>query len=149
MLKQTLGWTIPKLRSPEAADRWTWLLLTAYTQLRLTRDITTDLRAPGRNPDPLSGSPAPGSAEDFGTCVHNPPVQPVSRNPPGPAPDAPPDCPTTSPQHATTSTPSPAQTSGNPNTARTPSQAAYDPAEQVKTQAKGMSRNPVGDSSGR
>lgn len=46
MLKQTLGWTTPKLRSPEAADRWTWLLLTAYTQLRLARDLTTDLRRP-------------------------------------------------------------------------------------------------------
>src|SRR5688572_8831738 len=46
MLKQTLGWTSPKLRSPQAADRWTWLLLTAYTQLRLARDLTTDLRHP-------------------------------------------------------------------------------------------------------
>jgi hypothetical protein len=46
MLKQTLGWTTPKLRSPDAADRWTWLLITAYTQLRLARDRTTDLRRP-------------------------------------------------------------------------------------------------------
>ncbi len=44
MLKQTLGWTTPKLRSPEAADRWTWLLITAYTQLRLARGHTADLR---------------------------------------------------------------------------------------------------------
>jgi hypothetical protein len=35
MLKQTLGRTSPKLRNPHAADRWTWLLLAAYTQLRL------------------------------------------------------------------------------------------------------------------
>lgn len=44
MLKQTLGWTTPKLRSPEAADRWTWLLITAYTQLRLARGHAADLR---------------------------------------------------------------------------------------------------------
>jgi hypothetical protein len=35
MLKQTLGWTAPKIRSPQQADRWTWLILAAYTQLRL------------------------------------------------------------------------------------------------------------------
>ena len=52
MLKQTLGWTTPKLRSPEAADRWTWLLLAAYTQLRLARDLTTDLRRPWEKPRP-------------------------------------------------------------------------------------------------
>ncbi|MEV6648946.1 NF041680 family putative transposase [Amycolatopsis sp. NPDC051371] len=46
MLKQTLGWTAPKLRSPEAADRWTWLLLVAYTQLRLARGLAADLRRP-------------------------------------------------------------------------------------------------------
>jgi DDE superfamily endonuclease len=50
MLKQTLGWTTPKLRSPDAADRWTWLLLTAYTQLRLARDLTADLRRPWEKP---------------------------------------------------------------------------------------------------
>ncbi|MFQ6332160.1 NF041680 family putative transposase [Nocardia sp. CWNU-33] len=46
MLKQTLGWTSPKLRDPAAADRWTWLLLAAYTQLRLARDHAADLRRP-------------------------------------------------------------------------------------------------------
>lgn len=35
--KQTLGWTTPKLRSPEAADRWTCILIVAHTQLRLVR----------------------------------------------------------------------------------------------------------------
>ncbi|WP_231642313.1 NF041680 family putative transposase [Nocardia sp. NRRL S-836] len=52
MLKQTLGWTAPKLRSPEAADRWTWLLITAYTQLRLARELTIDLRRPWEKPRP-------------------------------------------------------------------------------------------------
>jgi hypothetical protein len=52
MLKQTLGWTTPKLRSPEAADRWTWLLLAAYTQLRLARGLAADLRRPWEKPVP-------------------------------------------------------------------------------------------------
>jgi DDE superfamily endonuclease len=46
MWKQTLGWTRPRLRDPQAADRWTWLVLIAYTQLRLARDLTEDLRHP-------------------------------------------------------------------------------------------------------
>ena len=46
MLKQTLGWTSPKLRDPAAADRWTWLLIAAYTQLRLARHAVADLRRP-------------------------------------------------------------------------------------------------------
>jgi DDE superfamily endonuclease len=50
MLKQTLGWTSPKLRDPAAADRWTWLVLTAYTQLRLARGAAADLRRPWERP---------------------------------------------------------------------------------------------------
>lgn len=44
--KQTLKWTTPKLRAPAAADRWTWLLLLAYVQLRLARDQVADVRLP-------------------------------------------------------------------------------------------------------
>ena len=50
MLKQTLGWNVPKLRDPATADRWTWLLLTAYTQLRLARELTVDIRRPWEKP---------------------------------------------------------------------------------------------------
>ena len=50
--KQTLGWTTPKLRNPAAADRWTWLVIVAHTQLRLARDLTTDLRRPWERPCP-------------------------------------------------------------------------------------------------
>ncbi|WP_328535072.1 transposase [Streptomyces sp. NBC_00344] len=46
LFKQTLGWTCPKIRSPEAADRWTWLILAAFTQLRLARPLAADLRRP-------------------------------------------------------------------------------------------------------
>jgi hypothetical protein len=51
-VKQTLGWTTPKLRDPAAADRWTWLVIAAHTQLRLARDLTTDLRRPWERPCP-------------------------------------------------------------------------------------------------
>jgi hypothetical protein len=44
---QALGWTTPRVRTPEQTDRWTWLILAAYTQLRLARPITADARLPG------------------------------------------------------------------------------------------------------
>ncbi|MFE1522305.1 NF041680 family putative transposase [[Kitasatospora] papulosa] len=52
LFKQTLGWTCPKIRSPEAADRWTWLILAAFTQLRLARPLADDLRRPWEKPTP-------------------------------------------------------------------------------------------------
>ncbi|WP_315903481.1 NF041680 family putative transposase [Streptomyces violarus] len=59
MIKQTLGWTRPKLRSPEAADRWTWLVIAAHTQLRLTREAAADLRRPWERPtEPARLTPA-------------------------------------------------------------------------------------------
>lgn len=50
LLKQTLGWTCPKLRTPEQGDRWTWLTLAVYTQLRLARRLAADLRRPWEKP---------------------------------------------------------------------------------------------------
>ncbi|QNT90426.1 DDE superfamily endonuclease [Streptomyces griseofuscus] len=50
MIKQTLGWTRPKLRTPEAADRWTWLIVVAHTQLRLARPLAEDIRRPWERP---------------------------------------------------------------------------------------------------
>jgi hypothetical protein len=44
--KQTLGWVTPRVRHPEQADRWTWLLLAAATQLRLARPLVADQRLP-------------------------------------------------------------------------------------------------------
>lgn len=49
--KQILGWTTPKLRTPEAADRWTWIVLVAHTQLRLARPpLAADLRRSWEKP---------------------------------------------------------------------------------------------------
>jgi len=45
-LKQTLGWSTPRVRHPEQADRWTWLMVAAYTQLRLARGCVADRRLP-------------------------------------------------------------------------------------------------------
>ena len=50
--KQTLGWTTPRPRHPEQADRWTWLVLVASTQLRLARPVAVDARLPWERPRP-------------------------------------------------------------------------------------------------
>jgi hypothetical protein len=50
LFKQTLGWTTPKIRTPAAADRWTWLIIAAHTQLRLARQLVADLRRPWERP---------------------------------------------------------------------------------------------------
>jgi hypothetical protein len=45
-LKQTLGWSAPRVRHPGQADRWTWLVLAAFAQLRLARAHVVDQRLP-------------------------------------------------------------------------------------------------------
>jgi hypothetical protein len=50
--KQTLGWTTPRPRHPEQADRWTWLVLAGYAQLRLARQLACDQRLPWERPRP-------------------------------------------------------------------------------------------------
>ena len=52
LFKQVLRWTIPKIRDPEAADRWTWLIITCHAQLRLARPLAADLRLPWERPAP-------------------------------------------------------------------------------------------------
>jgi hypothetical protein len=48
--KQSLGWTKPRVRSPEQADRWTWLVVATYTQLQLARSWIADRRLPWERP---------------------------------------------------------------------------------------------------
>src|SRR5512132_1557610 len=50
--KQTLGWATPRPRRPDQADRWTWLVLAGYTQLRLAREAACDQRLPWERPRP-------------------------------------------------------------------------------------------------
>ena len=45
-LKQTFGWTTPRVRHPEQTDRWRWLVVAAYTQLRLALAHMADRRLP-------------------------------------------------------------------------------------------------------
>jgi hypothetical protein len=46
LLKQSMGWTTPRVRHPEQADRWSWLVVADYTQLRLARARVADQRLP-------------------------------------------------------------------------------------------------------
>jgi hypothetical protein len=50
--KQTLGWATPRPRHPAQAERWTWLVLAAYAQLRLAREAADDQRLPWEVPRP-------------------------------------------------------------------------------------------------
>lgn len=49
-LKGSLNWTLPRVRYPVQADRWTWLVLLAYTCLRLARPLVADQRLPWERP---------------------------------------------------------------------------------------------------
>ena len=48
--KTALGWAGARVRTPEQATRWTWLIITALTQLRLARPIAADRRLPWEKP---------------------------------------------------------------------------------------------------
>lgn len=48
--KQTLNWVTPRVRTPQQADRWTWLVLLAYTQLRLARRALQERHLPWERP---------------------------------------------------------------------------------------------------
>ena len=57
--KNTLGWTTPSLATPEQAERWSWLVAAALTQLRLARGHVGDLRLPWERPrEPSALTPA-------------------------------------------------------------------------------------------
>ncbi|SEC00193.1 DDE superfamily endonuclease [Streptomyces sp. 2231.1] len=85
LFKQTLGWTSLKIRTPEAADRWTWLILAAYTQLRLARPLAADRRHPGEKPS-LPDRLTPARVRRDFRHIH-PQTTCPERNPPAPAPD--------------------------------------------------------------
>ncbi|WP_448072616.1 transposase [Georgenia yuyongxinii] len=82
--KNTLGWTAPSLCTPEQADRWTWIITAAYTQLRLARHLVDDLRRPWERPRPRPRlSPARVRRAFRRLQPHLPPVAspPKSRTP--------------------------------------------------------------------
>ena len=58
-VKGTLGWTTPSLCTPQQADRWTWLVVAAFAELRMARGLIADLRLPRERPkDPARLTPA-------------------------------------------------------------------------------------------
>jgi hypothetical protein len=107
LFKQTLGWTRPKIRDPQAADRAAHRRAHPATPCPHPRPRST----PPLGNDPLhpAASPPPASAEGFETSAQPPPSPPVHRNPPQPDQDGQPD-------HATEQ-PHPTTRSGRPSNA--------------------------------
>lgn len=56
-LKQDLGWTAIRPRSPQTADRWSWLLAAALWELWLARALVADQRLPWERPPTAALSP--------------------------------------------------------------------------------------------
>jgi hypothetical protein len=66
--RAALGWATPRLRHPALADRWTWMVLAAYPQLRLARQLPADARLLWERPRP-PGKPSPYRVRwGFGAC---------------------------------------------------------------------------------
>ena len=80
-LKQSLGWTRPKLRDPAAADRWTWLVIAACAQLYLARRLAADRRLPWQQPCQPRRLPPPASATGSGPSTPPCPSSRAHRNP--------------------------------------------------------------------
>jgi DDE superfamily endonuclease len=90
LFKQVLGWTVPKLRDPHAADRWTWLIITCHAQLRLARPLAADLRRPWERPAP-PGRLTPARVRRGFRNIRAKAAQPASAPKPGkPGPGRPP-----------------------------------------------------------
>jgi len=88
--KQVLGWTVPKIRDPAAADRWTWLIITCHAQLRLARSLAADLRRPWERPAP-PGRLTPARVRRGFRSIRAKAAQPASAPKPGkPGPGRPP-----------------------------------------------------------
>ena len=80
-VRGTLGWTTLPLWTPAQADRWTSLVVAAYTQLRLARGLVADLSSPGSAMSTRRAHPAAGYGEDFDECVQLSAPPPGHRNP--------------------------------------------------------------------
>jgi hypothetical protein len=88
-LKQQLGWTRPKLRDPAAADRWTWLVIAAYAQLWLARDLAADIRLPWQQPCPAGRLTPARVRRDFRRIRQDLPVPASAPKPTRPGPGRP------------------------------------------------------------
>ena len=86
-LKQELGWTRLRPRSPETAERWSWLLAAGLWQLWLARSEAAAVRLPWDHAPRADRSPSPGQVRRaiaavllaLGTPV--PPPRPRGKSP--------------------------------------------------------------------
>jgi hypothetical protein len=102
LFKQVLGWTVPKIRDPAAADRWTWLVITCHAQLRLARPMAADLRYPWERPVP-PGRLTPARVRRGFRNIRAKAAQPAGAPKPGkPGPGRPPGSQNRRPPPATT-----------------------------------------------
>jgi hypothetical protein len=53
-VKQYLAWTRPRVRTPDQAERWSWLVAVAYAHLVLARGLVTDHCLPWERSGPVS-----------------------------------------------------------------------------------------------
>jgi hypothetical protein len=85
-LKHDLGWTMPAPMHPDTALRWSWLVLVAYTQLRLARGCVRDLRLPWEKPQPVGAMSPRRVRRDFRRVrgLTGTPANPPKTTRPGP-----------------------------------------------------------------
>jgi DDE superfamily endonuclease len=88
-MKQVLGWVTPRVRLPEQADRWTWLVLAASTQLRLARGAVADHRLPWERPLPPARLTPARVLRSFATLAWRLPPVATAPNPCGRSPGRP------------------------------------------------------------
>nr|WP_232542888.1 NF041680 family putative transposase [Streptomyces sp. QHH-9511] len=140
LFKQTLGWTCPKIRTPEAADRWTWLILAAYPQLRLAQPLAADRHRPWETPVPASRLTPARVRRDFRHIRPKAACPARAPKPTSPGPGRPPGRESTrpTPRHDV-HTPRKTGTPPHPATRNRP---PHDPAAQVKDQASDRSGAP-------
>src|SRR5215217_3460950 len=140
--KQTLGWTTPRPRHPAQADRWTWLVLAAYTQLRLARQAASDQRLPWERPRPQPRLSPYRVRRGFRGCCARSARRLPHRNPPD-APPAGPRAGPPGPRSATlrsrspgTGCPGPNRLPDRPSPPADLSRRPAQHAEELKSQAK-------------
>jgi hypothetical protein len=131
-LKQTLGWTTPRPRTPAQADTWTWMVIAAVTPLGLARTLVADLRLPWEAPaEPGKLTPARVRRgfrhlrPDLGCPARAPkPSRPVPDGPKAAAtPDAHPPTTPARPPNAAKASPNKAQNRKSPNRLQAKKQA--------------------------
>jgi hypothetical protein len=79
--KQALGWTTPRPRHPEQADRWTWLVLPPTPSCAWPAGWLVTGGCHGTGPARPVGSPLVESGEGFRNFWHGWAPQPTRRDP--------------------------------------------------------------------